>query len=454
MPLRSIAFLAYFLGSSAAALAIPMAGVLCYVVLYHVNPQTTWWGLALEPLGIRYSFTCGICLILGALFNLHRLRFGRSFLHPVEWGILALFLAMLLSAVWGVEWNYRTDFVLDKMTKVFLFTFAMSHVVVTRKRVWQLVVLLVLMTLYLGHTARNAPLSAFTHNRLDGIGGPDFRESAGLAIHLIALMPFVAVVFKRKQWWAKALAFFAACYGMNAFLLCRARSAFVAGVIAAVFALLYIPKKHRTWLVGILVLACIGGIVLSDTWFWKRMETILDPPEQRDTSASSRLVIWVAAWEMLKDNPLGVGVGQFERNIGRYAPEGADINDRDAHNTFVLCAAETGILGLLALIGTMVAAWLTLGTLNRKARNKLASPDLYRMLIFANRLAIIVYVSSGMFVSRFYTEGMWMLVVLPVCISRAIENEVRETAAEAVRLVQLLPDWAVRELVRGRPAPA
>jgi hypothetical protein len=53
MPLRSLAFLGYFFGSSMLTLAFPMAGVVCYIVLYHIYPQTTWWGLALEPLGLR-----------------------------------------------------------------------------------------------------------------------------------------------------------------------------------------------------------------------------------------------------------------------------------------------------------------------------------------------------------------------------------------------------------------
>jgi hypothetical protein len=64
------------------------------------------------------------------------------------------------------------------------------------------------------------------------------------------------------------------------------------------------------------------------------------------------------------------------------------------------------------------------------ARTRLHDPDLFEMLVFANRLAIIVYMVAGLFVSRFYTEGAWWFLALPVCLERAVENEVRALASE------------------------
>jgi len=441
MPLRSIVFISYFLGSCGLSLAMPMVGVVCYLVLYHVYPQTTWWGARLSFLGIRYSFVCGLCLLIGTALNLNRLRFGRRFLHPIELMCLAVLLGLVISSATGGTWSVRTDFVLDKMFKVILFGFVMAHVVVTRQKLWQISVLLTILALYLGHEAKVAPPGAFTNNRLNGIGGPDFRESAGLAIHLFALLPFVAIVLRQKQIWLKILAFLAAGYSVNAILLCRARSAFVAGILAGVMAIWYVPKRHRTWVVIVLVLAILGGILLSDTWFWKRMSTIFNPPEQRDRSAASRLMIWRAAWEMLKDNPWGVGIGQFRNRIGDYSRDPLVAN-RDAHNTFVLCAAETGFLGLALYLAALATSWYTLMRVEWIVRQKkLIHGDLFELIIFANRLALLVYVISGLFVSRFYTEGGWIFLMLPACLDRAVENEIRaearQTAALLVRNMQL-----------------
>jgi len=438
MPLRSITFLVYFFGSSAAALAFPMVGVICYIVLYHVYPQSTWWGASIQFLGIRYAYVCGVCLFIGTVLNLNRLPFGRRFMHPVEWGMLLVFLAMLISTATGTPWDYLSAMFLDKMAKVFLFSFMLSHVVVTRRRVWLVVATLVLLALYLGHEAKIAPLSKFTHNRLDGIGGPDFAESSGLAVHLFALLPFIVLLLRHKSLWMRLVAFLSACYSINAILLCRTRSAFVAGMTAGAMAIWYVPRRQRRWVVVVLLLGVIGSAVLSDQWFRERMLTILSSAEERDRSAATRLTIWATAWEMFKQNPMGVGIGHFEREIGNYAAD-RYIERRDAHNSFVLCATETGIFGITAFVATLAMSWRTLARLNRRAKARLANPQPFEHLIFANRLALLVYIVAGLFVSRFYTEALWWLIVLPVSLSRAVENEIRAEAREEVVVpVQLL----------------
>lgn len=435
MPLRSIVFMLYFCGSCTASLMVPMIGVVCYIVLYHVYPQTTWWGAALEPLGIRYSFICGVCLLVGTLLNLNRLRFGRHFVSGVEWGFTAFIFAVLVSSVMAEEWTPRSEFALDKILKVFLFVFMLSHVVVTRRRLWQLTLVFTLLALYLGYEAKNAPISAFEQNRLDGLGGPDFHESAALAIHLFALLPFVAVVFRQRSWGLKLLAFLAAGFSVNAILLCRARTAFVAGVIAGTLALWYIPKRHRRWAVSLLLIGLCGGVFLSDSYFRERMVTIFSSAEERDKSAHHRVLIWESAWRMIQGRPMGVGIGRFEFEIGHYAPPEvfivAGTARRDAHNTYILCAAELGVVGLLAFLSIVGLAWWTLGRLGRRVRS-LEDPDLLELMIFANRLSLLVYLVAGLFVSRLYTEGMWIFLTLPVCLDRAVYNEIRQQAAASV----------------------
>ncbi len=441
MPLRSLAFLLYLFGSSTATFVYPMVGLVCYVILYHVYPKATWWGSALEPLGIRYSFICGVCLLIGTTLNLGRLKFGRRFLHPVEMGTIAIYLAMLLSVATGAGSNNQTVMLIDKMGKIVLFLLVLSHVVVSRERLWTLTMILTMMTLYLGHEAKNAPPGAFLKNRLDGIGGPDFHESAGLAIHLCAMMPFVAIVLHQKRWLLRLTAFFAAGYGMNAVLLCRARSAFVACVAAGVMAMIYAPRRLRRWIAIMLVCAAAGGFCLSDYWFWERMDTIVvTDSEDRDPSSAIRLLIWSAAWEMFKANPMGVGVGQFPFQVKKYSDEMGRIN-RDAHNTFVLCVGETGLPGLAAFLATLTLSWLALNRASRRARMHLADHDIYEWYILATRLALVVYIVSGLFVSRFYVEAMWWLMVFPVCISRAVENEIRQEVHEENTVRRSLTSW-------------
>jgi len=438
MPLRSLAFLVFFAGSTAATLTYPTAGVISYLVLYHVYPQTTWWGKSIAFLGLRYTFICGAVLVVGAILNANRLRFGRRSVLPVEVGMICVFLAIVLSTTTGTGWDARTDEFLDKMAKVFLFAFVMSHVVVTRRGLWQVVLVFACMALYLGHEAHTAPRGAFEGNRLNGIGGPDFQDSNGLAIHLCALLPFIMVVFQRQGRRFKVLAFIAGGYAANAILLCRTRSVVLAAAAAAAMSVFFAPRRYRRRVVGLLCLGLAGVVFLSDQSYWDRVSTIFQ--EKRDQSVSDRLTIWSGAWQMIKENPLGVGIGHFQTQIGRYTA-GLGLVKRDAHNSYLLCAAETGFPGLAAYLATLVLAWFTLGQALRRLRASRLDPSEFELIIFANRLALVVYVVAGVFCSRFYTEGQWLLVAMTACAARAVENEIREAALQPVVLDCLMPAW-------------
>ncbi len=433
MPFRSIGFLLYFFGSSLGTLVYPIVGVVCYIILYHVFPQTTWWGMRLNFLGLRYSFIIGVCLIIGMFLNANKLRFGKSALHPVELSLIFVLITMILSGYMGLGWTHHSWVLLDKMAKVFLFTFMLSHVATDRRNLWIVVLTLVMMAWYLGHEAHIAPRGSFAKGRLNGIGGPDFRESSSLAIHLVALLPFIAVAFLQRPLWIKICAFLAGGYAVNAILLCRARSAFLAAMVAGVMAVWYGPRRYRRWIIFVLILGTIGGITLSDDWFWKRMVTIFTSAEERDESAQSRLIIWSASWEMIQEHPFGVGIGRFQDHIQRYNPD-LILTRRDAHNSFILCLAETGWLGLAAFLASLLVSWLTLIHVQRTAMRRLSEPDFYLMLVFATRLALITYLVSGVFVSRYYAEGFWWFVILPVCLARCVENEARDEAVEVEAL--------------------
>lgn len=438
MPLRSLTFLVFLAGSLTASLVYPMAGVICYLVLYHVYPETTWWGKYLTFLQIRYAFLCGLLLSVGATLNMNRLKFGRHFVLPVELGMLLVFLAIVLSAVTGMGWHARTEEFLDKMAKVLVFVLLMSHVAVSRRHLWQLALTFTVLALYLGHEAHIAPRGAFEGNRLNGIGGPDFRDSNGLSIHLCALLPFILVVFRQKGVFYKILGFLAGGYTVNAIILCRTRSVAVAAAAVGVLSIFYAPRRHRWRILAILCLGLGGVAYLSDASYWERVQTIFSPSERRDPSVTSRLIIWAGACEMIKDHPLGVGVGHFQDQIARYTGE-TGLEGRDAHNSYLICAAETGLFGLAAYLATLGIAWASLGYSARLVRRHVPDRSLFDLMIFANRAGILVYAIAGMFSSRFYTEGQWFLVAMTACLARAVENEVRALDAQPLIVAEIAP---------------
>jgi O-antigen ligase len=138
-----------------------------------------------------------------------------------------------------------------------------------------------------------------------------------------------------------------------------------------------------------------------------------------DKSSALRLVIWKGAARMIAERPLqGVGLGQFPRLIGRYTEIPlAKTDPHDAHNAFVLVAAEMGIPALLLIV--LFLAVLAATALSVYFRRRLA-PD--RPLALACVGMVVGILVSCMLGSRFSDESMigyaWVIAGLTVVVAR------------------------------------
>jgi len=74
-----------------------------------------------------------------------------------------------------------------------------------------------------------------------------------------------------------------------------------------------------------------------------------------------RTVLWRQTLPMVVDHPLGVGLGNWKINYPLY-DEGRSVTDYGApsrpHNDLIWIASETGILGLVAFLWLLIAAWM------------------------------------------------------------------------------------------------
>jgi len=138
-----------------------------------------------------------------------------------------------------------------------------------------------------------------------------------------------------------------------------------------------------------------------------------------DRSSAHRLVIWRGAARIIAVHPLqGIGLGRFQRTIGSYTEVPLKKSDpHDAHNAFILVAAETG-LPSLALLLLLFAAWGLAALRLRLGRRHPVDRSLG--LAFMGSLAAVFV--SGMLGSRFSDEALigwfWILAALVVVASR------------------------------------
>jgi len=126
---------------------------------------------------------------------------------------------------------------------------------------------------------------------------------------------------------------------------------------------------------------------------------------QPDESASERIAAWAEGLEMLKSQPLlGVGFGQF-----------VDHHTLTAHNSLVLCFAETGLAGAFCWIGLLV---VTLLELHRIANLPGDDPFDASARRWADGLGLSLcgFLAAAFFLSRTFAPTLYLILGLSAAL--------------------------------------
>jgi len=422
LPLKTMLFLGFLFSTAIAAVAYhPIIGLYAYLAAYNINPMNQWWGSFLPTLAERYSLILGVATALGFFLHYGKMSYKKVF--ESQEILLLVFLAIIWASVFlGTSYGSIHHNVF-KMTKVILFLLIASHVITTLKLYEGMLWVLILSGLYLGIELYGGG-GVFRRGRFEvGLGGSDFGESNFLAAHFALILPLLGVMFVKGTWTARSIFIPAAAFMMNGVVLTRSRGVFLAlgiGILAVGWFGVCLGQRRKL-LLGTLLLGFCGAIYLADSGFWLRMKTVQIEETKRDASAQSRVEIWKAAWEMSKDRPLGVGVNRFFESVGRYNPTFAG---RDTHNTYLRCLAELGFHGFTVLLLLILTAFLTLTGVAGKAAS-VQDPKIkesFLLHVLGVRIALIVYLAAGMFISSVYIEEFYWLLMFPVFLKRALEN--------------------------------
>lgn len=126
-------------------------------------------------------------------------------------------------------------------------------------------------------------------------------------------------------------------------------------------------------------------------------------------SGSDRIEAWGAGLTMLRGNPFfGVGYNLF-----------TEYNTQlTAHNSFVLCFAELGMIGFFLWLGLLVSTVLSLNQFLRRFRTIPGGEDLVRWGS-ALRVSLYGFIVTGWFLSRTYSILLYVLIAMCVILERA-----------------------------------
>jgi len=288
---------------------------------------------------------------------------------------------------------------------------------------------LVIVGLYLGVEAYRTPTTYFGRIHT-GVGGSDFAEGNFLAPHFAMLLPFIGILFLKGGWKTKVICLVAGVFVMNGIILCRSRGIFVAMGASMIPVIIFAPSGLRRKILFGVIIAAIGSSFLVDPgfWhpgFWQRMQTInpdISEIEIQDRSAAGRILAWKAALSMASDYPEGIGQGNFKPYVGNY---NHDIPGKDTHNTFLRCLAELGVQGLVIYLLLIINAFRILKRVKNKVKGLSSQTD-YKWHTYALSIALVIFIASGMFVTHTYIEELYWLLMFPVLLERAADNELAD----------------------------
>jgi len=418
-PIKTILYALYFVAMCLWSLINPIVGVMNYMLVYQVEPQANWWGLPFRDLGIRFSLLAASFLVVGIALGKKPLPQRRATGYLWEVGVVAIVVLAFSGAANATMYTGQTRASLDKLWKLMVFILILGRLVTTRRNLRWMIWAIVIGTLYLGYQGYDSPSSRFVLGRLNDLGGADFRESSGLAVHIAAMLPLVGIAFMiTRRWGIRLIALAAGAFGIDTLILCRTRSAFL-GLIAGISVAAFVAPRGRRARIYVLLLLCGGiGYSLTDRYFWDRMMTITDVKSyDNDQAIVMRREVWHAGIAMIQDHPFGVGAGNFSRRISNYIGQ-----PRSAHNSFLNCAAELGLHTFLIFLLMVISGFWRLRFAMRNA-HLLKNPMEIKIVAYGFLVSIVTYVVAGCFTARFYAESFWWVLTFPLCLERTVAAE-------------------------------
>ncbi|MBZ5595233.1 MAG: O-antigen ligase family protein [Acidobacteriia bacterium] len=252
--------------------------------------------------------------------------------------------------------------------------------------------------------------------RIRGLG--ILHDPNDLALSFVATLPLISIGVRRLRIMRFLLAFLlsaALCYGVY---LTHSRG----GTLGLLFVLFCIfarrvGRLRAVMLVGILAIGAVAVDIGGGRSF-----------SVQDESAVGRIDAWSEGLQMLKSQPItGVGYRQFTEH-----------HPLTAHNSFVLCFAETGLVGYFLWLSLLGITLLQLQKLKDLPESIPLELDIRRHASIL-QAALIGFMAAAFFLSRTYVPFLYLLIGLSASLVLiAKKNDVPLVLPTYVRIGALI----------------
>ena len=418
MPKMTFLWLALYWGGLAASFtATPVYGLLVYLFEYYLRPSLHWWGDDLPQW--RYSLIVSLVVVLSYAMRSSMLPQLRPSANPAFKWLLGMGAIMLFVTPFAINVTESWDSTVMFLKFIALYVF----IIAILRTEWAFNAFVAVHVAGAGwwgwEVYRDPQRDA---SRLLNVGSSDTLNDNQAAGHLLTVLPFVVLfIFTIKDWRLRLLALVAGTFTINTFVLCNSRGATVGLVVALVATFLLARRGHRFRMAGATIGVAAAFVVLADPEFITRQMTTLN--YQEESTAQSRISNWHSGLRLIRDYPLGAGGYGYNELSPVYAPEvtgGRSTGKISPHNTWVLVAAEWGILGFIVYISFIVSTFRLLHRIRAECTD---TATYYRSL--AIQIGLIGTFTAATFSDRLYGESIYWLCALAVVAYRIHRDQMQ-----------------------------
>lgn len=196
--------------------------------------------------------------------------------------------------------------------------------------------------------------SSYDKARIGVISGQPNQFGAFLSYYTFLLLAFLLYNWRNPRFWALIIPI-AACARSTLLTFSRgSQVAFFAGLTVTVFLW---NRKVFFFIYAPVVLLLVFNPQFLPGVLVGRMQNTIQQDGTFDSSTQNRIEVWKAAARMIRAHPfVGVGYGNFQWHVGDFGLP-THVRGIDAHNTYLLYAAEMGIPAAGCFILILLICW-------------------------------------------------------------------------------------------------
>ncbi len=255
----------------------------------------------------------------------------------------------------------------------------------------------------------------------------------------LGLCAYIIFVEKNKWIWWPAWVGVVVITGVQ--MLTQSRGAILALAAGIAYFAFHTKRKVRTLLV-IAVLFTVA-VAATPTRVWHRVAGLshltsgdmhkVDP----EGSAAGRSTLMRLAWETALSHPLlGIGIGAYALENARIAQYDLQIGrdergERDAHSTYIRAAAETGFVGGLCVLLTVVMSIVFCRT-KRKQVQQQESEARWAMALLALEASMVAYALGATVNSAERSTFFALQFVIPCALASVVASTKRRIESPPV----------------------